>query len=470
MKTIKIAMVLVVLSCFFLKFSQAQVVKVEKGAAESRVYVSDNADLIESLENISPGTTVTIISGNYNRGFSFRNVNGLPEAPIVIEGSDPANPPVFEGRGEGLKVSNSSYIKFKNIIFKGFSSNGINIDDGGKIDQPSHHIILENITVLNTGPKGNNDALKMSGVDHFIIRNSRFEGWGGAGIDMVGCHNGVIENSMFIGKEGFRTAVGIQIKGGSRSILVQNSYFENAGTRIVQIGGATGLQYFRPEKTSYEAKDIRVAGNTLVGGEAQISWVTAQNSLVSNNLFYLPLKWFGRILQESKNPRFLPSQTGMVERNLIVTGESVRSLINIGRNTLPESFVFQGNVWSASEETVEDALPTEEIQGVYNIGFRGDKDSQGRVTVKKDYPRVDRVGPAAYLPWRAKKDFADIDLQPVIVLKSTADFSSSRDDRWWGAMATVSAAVLGVGALGWVMVRPHVARKKRRRKRKSSHR
>ena len=250
MKTIKVFMVLVALFGFYFTLSHAEVVKLENGESEKQIYASDNADLKESLKDLSPGTTIKILPGNYGKGFSFRNVNGLPEAPIIIEGSDPANPPVFEGRGEGLKVSNSSYIKFKNLTFKGFSANGINIDDGGKIDQPTHHIILDNVTVLNTGPNGNNDALKMSGVDHFIVRNIHFEGWGGAAIDMVGCHNGVIENSTFIGKEGYRTAVGIQMKGGSRSILVQNNYFENAGTRIVQIGGATGLQYFRQSETS----------------------------------------------------------------------------------------------------------------------------------------------------------------------------------------------------------------------------
>ena len=201
-----------------------------------------------------------------------------------------------------------------------------------------------------------------------------------------------------------------------------------------------------------------------------MTWVTAQNSLVSNNLFYHPQKWIGRILQETKKPRFLPSQAGIFENNLIVTAESVRSLINIGRGTLPESFVFQENVWSASEDTVEDTLPTEESRGIYNVGFRAVKDPQGRVALKKDYPHADRVGPDAYLPWKANKEFVDIDLPPVVMLKSVADLYTSDSDRWLGAIATVSAGVLGIGALGWVMVRPHVVRRKRRRKRKSSRR
>ncbi|SHJ56589.1 Right handed beta helix region [Malonomonas rubra DSM 5091] len=465
MKTIKMVMVLVALSGF-LSFSEAEVVTFEKEQYGTHVYVSGSAELNEVLRNIRPGTTVIIPAGNYNRGFAFRNVNGLPDAPIVIEGSDPDNPPIFEGRGEGLKVSNSSYIKFKNITFKGFTTNGINIDDGGKIGQPSHHIILDNITVLDTGPKGNNDALKMSGVDHFIIRNSHFEGWGGAAIDMVGCHHGVIENSTIVGKEGYRTAVGAQMKGGSRLILLQNNYFENAGTRMVQIGGSTGLKYFRPAETAYEADSIQVKGNVFVGGEAQLSWVTTQNSLVSHNLFIRPQKWLGRILQETENPRFAPSQTGIFENNLVVLGDKKRNFINVGRGTLPQSFVFQKNVWDASEKDVEKSLPVRENHGGYKFQFQIEDDHSGRLSVTNDDPRIEQVGPAAYKPWSATVEFADIDLLPILPVTSSLGSVALVDDRWLAVIATVSAGALGVGALGWVMIRPHVARNRKRRRRK----
>ena len=59
------------------------------------------------------------------------------------------------------------------------------------------------MTILETGPKGNHDALKMSGVDHFTVRKCHFEAWGGSGIDMVGCHHGVVEDCTFVGREGF---------------------------------------------------------------------------------------------------------------------------------------------------------------------------------------------------------------------------------------------------------------------------
>jgi hypothetical protein len=162
------------------------------------------SELRQALDSATAGSVIEIMPGNYRRGFFIQDLHGRPEAPISITGADRANPPIFEGggAGEGLKVSSSSYIKFSNIIFRGFSGNGINIDDGGRVDRPTHHVVLENIRIENIGPKGNVDALKMSGVEHFILRDLHIEGWGGSAVDLVGCRNGVIENSRFMYRKG----------------------------------------------------------------------------------------------------------------------------------------------------------------------------------------------------------------------------------------------------------------------------
>ncbi len=98
----------------------------------------------------------------------------------------------------------------------------------------------------DTGPRGNHDALKMSGVDNFTVRRCRFEGWGGSGIDMVGCHHGVIEDCTFVGKKGFSQSNAVQLKAGTRDVLVQTSFFKDVGHRSINLGGSTGLAFFRP--------------------------------------------------------------------------------------------------------------------------------------------------------------------------------------------------------------------------------
>ena len=454
-----------IFKCWFLSLLVLGVISQPGDCFSEVLKVSNVSELRSSLETVSAGAVIEIEAGRYDRGFRLSNLHGRSDAPIVITGSDPENPPIFEGLGEGLKVSNCSYIKFKNIIFTGFPTNGINVDDGGNLENPSHHIILENITILDTGAKGNHDALKMSGVDHFVVRNCRFSGWGGSGIDLVGCHNGVIEGCRFIGKEGFRGANSIQTKGGSRFILVQNNIFKDSGSRLLNLGGATGLQYFRPAIDNYEAKDIIVAGNTFIGGEAQIAWVTVQNSHVFNNLFYQPEKWLGRILQETKDRRFAPSQGGIFEKNLIVTNDiQVRTLFNIGRGTDPGSFVLRGNAWSTSKRMVDASLPVDEVDGIYQVAPDLIDESNGSFKAGSNDPWLKDVGPWNYVPVKFEKEFMNIDL-PLV---ETPKISPSRPlgDLLLKEGAIFLVSSLGLASLGTVLLRPHYRKKRSSRRRK----
>jgi len=53
--------------------------------------------------------------------------------------------------------------------------------------------------ITQPGDSGNNDLLKLSGLDYFEIRNCEFRNGaeGGSGIDMVSCHHGIIQGNHF---------------------------------------------------------------------------------------------------------------------------------------------------------------------------------------------------------------------------------------------------------------------------------
>ena len=383
-----------------------------------KITVSSIRGLRSALRNVLPGTVIAVAPGLYKRGIFLKDIHGRPEAPIIISSADPEISPVFQGGGEGAKLSGCSYIKLRGLTFIGFSENGINIDDAGKNRIPSHHIILDRITIMDTGPKGNHDALKMSGIDNFVIRNCRFQGWGGSAIDLVGCHNAVIEDCHLVGKKGFRSANGIQIKGGSCSILVQNSMFHNAGWRAVSIGGSTGRRYFRPEPMGYEAKGIIVAGNIFVGSEAQIAWVTSLDSHVHHNLFYLPQKWVGKILQETRKPEFAPCQAGLFENNVVVMGDRVKVLFNVGPRTNPRSFIFRKNAWDRPYGFVKPRLPSREKDGVYNVDPDIKIVKGGRPQVTSHDPGLRGLGPGGYSPRKFGAEFGDVVVPPVLIPQS----------------------------------------------------
>ena len=211
--------------------------------ADQVVTVSDDASLRAALRAAAAGTTLRIAPGQYQPGIYVSNLAGSAEHPAVIEGADPADPPCFQGGTTAWHLSDCQHLTLRNLAIQGQSANGINIDDGGDYESPSHHIVLEGVQVSDVGPKGNRDGIKMSGVDDFLVRRCRVEGWGGQAIDMVGCHRGLIDECEFVGKEGYSQSSGPQTKGGSSQITIRDCRFQDAGSRAVNVGGSTGLRY-----------------------------------------------------------------------------------------------------------------------------------------------------------------------------------------------------------------------------------
>ncbi|MEZ8220716.1 Right handed beta helix region [Candidatus Fervidibacteria bacterium JGI MDM2 JNZ-1-D12] len=358
------------------------------------VKVSNSVELKSAILNAKPGAKILLSPGEYEGGLLFQNVRGEPNKPIVIAALDPNNPPVIKGGGECLHFSEAAYLELHNLVLVGARYNGLNIDDGGTFETPSHHIKLVGLTVRDIGPQGNCDGIKLSGVTDFRIERCIVERWGdgGQGIDMVGCHNGVIENCTlrFEDDKGF----GIQAKGGSSNITIRRCRFEHAGARAMQIGGSTGLQFFRPPlkvgETHAEAKNIIVEGCTFIGSTAAIAFVGVDGAVVRFNTIYRPKRWAFRILQETRAEGFAPCRNGAVTDNLIVfrSDEWFEGGINIGPETAPQTFVFARNWWYCLDkpELSKPNLPVPEKEGVYGIDPKLISPEQGDLRVTPDSP------------------------------------------------------------------------------------
>jgi len=333
------------------------------------VLVNNSNTLQSEIAQARPGTTILIQAGQYTGDLHIRDVSGTAGAPITIKGADANDPPVFQGGAQALHLADCNYVTLANLVIDGCTTNGLNCDDGGSYETPLHHLVIDNVTIKRIGPRGNRDALKMSGVDQFIVRNCRFIGWGGSAIDMVGCHRGVVEDCYFHGAEGCENSEAIQMKGGSAHNLVQCCFFDRAGGRGLNLGGSTGLPFFRPSVGDYEAAHLLVAGNRFFGGEAPIAWPTASHNRVVQNTIVLPEKWIGRILQETRDPQFKPSHDGVFEKNVVVFDHRVGrpEFINVGPGTAPDTWKFIDNVWFDSDGDRKPRLPGTETGSVHQV-------------------------------------------------------------------------------------------------------
>jgi hypothetical protein len=194
---------------------------------------------------------------------------------------------------------------------------------------------------------GNNDLLKLSGLDDFLIKNCSFTNGsgGGSGIDMVGCHRGVIEDNIF-DQAG---SSGIQAKGGTQYIRMQRNILKDMDQRAINLGGSTGLQFFRPPLTdpvanAFEAADLEVFSNVFIGSYAPVAFVGCIRVKVFNNTFFQPENWAIRILQETTTPGFLPCGDNEFRNNIVYLTQDITE-VNIGPDTDPGSFIFSNNLW-----------------------------------------------------------------------------------------------------------------------------
>jgi hypothetical protein len=159
----------------------------------------------------------------------------------------------------------------------------------------------------------------------------------------------------------------------------------------VNIGGSTGLQYFRPAlkagEEHAEARKIRVEGNWFREGLTAIAFAGADGGVVRFNTIERPGRWAFRILQETKEPGFVPSRNGEITDNVIIfeSGKWSESGVNIGSGTAPETFKFARNWWYCADrpDRSRPKLPSEEVGGVYGEDPKSATEKAGAEAWKK---------------------------------------------------------------------------------------
>jgi hypothetical protein len=325
----------------------------------------------------TPGTAVRVHEGSYGGGIYLANVTGTESAPIWIGGVEGEARPRIEGGGEGLHLTRASYVVVHDLEVANALHNGINCDDGGDYGDPlaTHHVTFRGLYIHDIGTGGNEDCLKLSGLDDYWVVLSDFArcggGLSGSGVDHVGCHHGLVARNFFHEL----SANAVQSKGGSEDIEIRWNRFVESGQRSLNMGGSTGFDYFRPPlsdtEANAEARDIRVVANLFEGSEAAVAYVGCVGCAVFNNTIVDPHNWILRILQETNSTatyEFEQCRDGEFLNNIVYFDRSdLSTYVNIGPNTQAETFAFANNLWYAwnAPAQSEPTLPVTESDGIY---------------------------------------------------------------------------------------------------------
>lgn len=326
---------------------------------------SPYATIAFAAARATPGTAVRVLPGTYAGGGFITDLAGTAAAPVWIGGVPGQPRPVIQGGTEGLHLTRPRYLVVHDLEVRSATGNGINCDDGGEYANPeaARFVIFRNLDIHDIGGTGNQDGLKLSGLNDYFVLDSSFARCGGAmsgsGVDQVGCHRGLIARCAF----NDLSANAVQCKGGSEDIEIRWCTIVEAGQRAVNMGGSTGLEFFRPPVSTtapnFEAKNIRVVSNIIVGAAAPIAYVGCVDCLVSGNTIITPHNWIIRILQETTSTAthtFLPSQGGRFENNLVYFERSdLSTYVKIGAGTSPQTFSFSNNLWYAFDNPAASA-------------------------------------------------------------------------------------------------------------------
>lgn len=337
------------------------------------------ASIRRAAEDAAPGVAIRIHAGTYAGEAFLDGLSGTEAAPIWLGGMPGEARPILDGGAQALHLVRARWLVVHDLEVRNQTANGINADDGGDRAnaQASHSLIFRNLDIHDVGAGGNQDCLKLSGINAYFVLDSRFArcggGSSGSAIDHVGCHDGLIARSEFNELSGGNA---VQCKGGSRNIEIRWNRIRGGGERAVNLGGSTGFEFFRPPLSTSapnaEATDIRVIANVIAGGVASLGFVGCVDCLAANNTLVDPERWVLRILQEtitSGSNVFSPARNGRFVNNLVYfsrTGFS--TTINIGPNTEPASFSFANNLWFAHDEpnrSTPTDRPVPEAGGIY---------------------------------------------------------------------------------------------------------
>jgi hypothetical protein len=118
---------------------------------------------------------------------------------------------------------------------------------------------------------------------------------------------------------------------------------------------------------------IRVLSNIFEGTQTPVAFVGCVDSVVANNTIIDPESWLLRILQETLTTgdyNFWPSSSNDFKNNLLYYHRGqLKTYINIGPYTAPETFIFSNNLWYAHDtpSASTPSLPVVETDGIYGM-------------------------------------------------------------------------------------------------------
>jgi hypothetical protein len=278
---------------------------------------------------LQPGDEVRVAAGTYPCPL-LGPIAGTAKNPIHFFASGGPKSAILDCGGSGsILMQNLQYVAFDGFeIRNGMSGHCINLFSGGgpPYSNLSEHVLFIHDYVHGCGLS----AIKSSQSFEIEVRDSEIASNVMAGnplIDFAGDHD-----MRVIGCDIHDSvSIGVQFKGGAYNCLAEGNRIHDVADSAVQLGEATGLPYYLPGYTDWEAQDSIAANNLLFGNmRAGIAVQGCKGCIVAHNTMWATApSFFVRGLSTTNGTGAAISNVGLVLIDNIFAGTTVPIPLNI---------------------------------------------------------------------------------------------------------------------------------------------
>jgi hypothetical protein len=278
---------------------------------------------------LKPGDEIRVAPGTYSCPV-LGPIAGTAAGPIHFVAAGAARSAVLDCGGTGsMLLTNLQYVAFDGFeIRNAMSGHCINLFSGSgpPFTNLSEHVLFINDYVHTC----NLSAIKSSQSFEVEVRDSELANNITAGnplIDFAGAHDmRIIGCDVHDG-----VSIGVQTKGGAYNCLVEGNRIHDVADSAIQLGEATGTQFFLPGYTDWEAQGSIATNNLLYGNLRTGVAVQGCNQCVvaHNTMWATGPAFFVRGLSTTNGTGAAISDVGLVLLDNVFAATTVPIPLNI---------------------------------------------------------------------------------------------------------------------------------------------
>jgi hypothetical protein len=332
-------------------------------AAATQHLIRAGDDWTDIEARLRPGDEVILMGGRH-RPAVLNDLRGSEDRPIVIRGLDPNDPPIIDANRYGIRINRPRFVHIRNLVIRGATINGITLDgalhpvtgaDPGMTADVSGHVVISNVAIQNTGPRGLRHAIVLRRLDNVTIDSCHIEGWAGSAVEVTACNEVDIEDSVMIGQAEHDQLSGVRVRAGSFGVEIRGCTFRNTGDQGVCIGGGSKLADFREPPAAdvepgslFEAEAVIVDRCVFFGSRCAVAFVNCHVATVRNCTIVAPTTAVVSVRAEQADPRFGAALRCQFGNNIVRWNpDELKSLTHLGRGANTAGVSLEQNLWWA---------------------------------------------------------------------------------------------------------------------------